>query len=78
VKIFFYLQKFSQNWGFLIILGFEVSSLFLFLFFIHLFICAYIVWAISPPLPPTLSHFPTSSLPGRTRSAFSNFVEEKA
>jgi hypothetical protein len=42
-------------------------------FFTHLFICAYIVWAISPPCP-----IPPPSLPGRTCSAlFSNFVEEK-
>jgi hypothetical protein len=28
---------------------------FFFLIFVHLFTCAYIVWAISPPCPP---HFP--------------------
>jgi hypothetical protein len=48
-----------------------------YLFFIHLFICAYIVWAISSPCPLPLPPY-TPSLPGRTCSAlFSNFVEEK-
>jgi hypothetical protein len=53
----------------------EFSNL---LLFIYSFICASIVWAISPlcPLPPPFS--PILSLPGRTFSAlFSNFVEEK-
>jgi hypothetical protein len=47
-----------------------------FFFFNCLFICVYIVWAISLPCPPFP---PTPSLPGRSRSAllFSNFVEEK-
>jgi hypothetical protein len=46
-------------------------------FFIHLFICAYIVWAISPPIPCPLHLAPTLSLPGRICSdLFSNFVEE--
>jgi hypothetical protein len=45
-------------------------------FFIHLFPCAYIVWAISPLYPPSIPQSP--SLPGRTCSALiSNFVEEK-
>jgi hypothetical protein len=45
------------------------------LFFIHLFICAYIVWGISPPSPLLP---PPPLLPGRTSSAlFSNSVEEK-
>jgi hypothetical protein len=50
-----------------------------FLFLIHFFICAYIVWAISPPIPSTPISTPhPSSLPGRTCSAiFSSFVEEK-
>jgi hypothetical protein len=52
-----------------------------FFLIIHLFIRAYIVWAISAPLPPapvpSLSSAP-SSLPSRTCSVlFSNFVEEK-
>jgi hypothetical protein len=44
--------------------------------FIHLFIYAYIVWAISPPCPPlSPSLSPPPLLPGRTCSAhFSNFV----
>jgi hypothetical protein len=47
--------------------------------FIHLFICAYIVWATSLPCaPPLPSSLPLPSLPGRTCSTlFSNFVEEK-
>jgi hypothetical protein len=48
-------------------------------FFIHLFTCAYIVWAISSPcsLPPP-SPSPPPSRPDRTCSAlFSNFVDEK-
>jgi hypothetical protein len=52
----------------------KVYSPCLIFLFIHLFICAYIAWAISPPcslLPPFLH--PTPVLPGRT---FSNFVEE--
>jgi hypothetical protein len=49
------------------------------LFFIHLFTCAHIVWAISPPYHPLPPYPPpTPSLPGRTCSALiSNFVEEK-
>jgi hypothetical protein len=44
--------------------------------FIHLFTCAYIVWAI-PPLPPPSPLHP-SLLPGRACSALiSNFFEEK-
>jgi hypothetical protein len=56
--------------------------LFIYLFFIffiiHLFTCAYIVWVISPPCPPsTLSYFPPS-VPGSSCSAFiTSFVEEK-
>jgi hypothetical protein len=47
--------------------------------FIHLFMCAYIVWAISTLLPPAPSLcLPPPSLPGRNYSAlFFNFVEEK-
>jgi hypothetical protein len=46
-------------------------------FFIHLFICAYIVWAISPPCPCPLLLPPTTLLPGRTCSdLFYNFVKE--
>jgi hypothetical protein len=46
------------------------------LFFIHLFICAYIVWAISPPYL-SLS-LPPASLPGRICSVLiSNFIEER-
>jgi hypothetical protein len=49
-----------------------------FIFFIHLFTCAYIVWVISPPILCPLPLPPHSSLPGRTCSALiSNFVEEK-
>jgi hypothetical protein len=52
----------------------EVSYFFI---IIHLFICTYIVWAISPLCPPALPSLPTPLLPGRTCSAlFSNFVEE--
>jgi hypothetical protein len=50
-----------------------------FLFFIHLFTCAYTVWVIfpsCPPLPPFLCLPP--SVPGRSCSALiTNFVEEK-
>jgi hypothetical protein len=52
-------------------------NFFVFLF-IHIFICTYIVWVISPPCPPPPSPLSLPSLPGRTYSAlFSNFVEEK-
>jgi hypothetical protein len=45
---------------------------------IHLFTCAYTVWAIPPPAPPSFSPPSPPSLPSRTCSAlFSNFVEEK-
>jgi hypothetical protein len=45
-----------------------------FFFFIHLFICAYIVWAISPLCPPPhLSCFQAETV----LPLFSNFVEEK-
>jgi hypothetical protein len=39
------------------------NFLYLFLFFIHLFTCAHIVWVISPPCPspPTSPPLPTSS-----------------
>jgi hypothetical protein len=48
-----------------------------FFFYIHLFICAYIVWVIYPPCPCLLFLLPLTLLPGRTCSAlFSNFVEE--
>jgi hypothetical protein len=49
------------------------------IFLIHLFTCAYIVWAISPPYILTSPSLPPPpSLPGRTCSALlSNFVEEK-
>jgi hypothetical protein len=36
-----------------------LGPLFCFVFFIHLFICAYIVWAISLPSPPPLLSPPT-------------------
>jgi hypothetical protein len=53
----------------------------LFFLVIHLFTCAYIVWAISPPfpLPPSPTFFPLPPLvSGRSCSAFTtNFVEEK-
>jgi hypothetical protein len=56
----------------------KIMLSFLFLFFC-LFICAYIVWAISPPyskFPPSPPNHP--SLPGRICSApISNFVEER-
>jgi hypothetical protein len=52
--------------------------------FIYLFICLYIVWAISPCYPSPLSLLaislllPPPSFPGRTCfSLFPNFVEEK-
>jgi hypothetical protein len=47
-------------------------------FFIHIFICAYIVGPFLPPaLVPSLS-CPYPLLPGRTCAAlFSNFVQEK-
>jgi hypothetical protein len=50
-----------------------------FFVFIQIFICAYIVWAISPSCTPTPSlSSPLPSLLGQTCSAlFSNFVEEK-
>jgi hypothetical protein len=57
---------------------FNIHVLSYFIFFIHLFTCAYIVWAISPhyPTPPPSPHHP-SLLPDRNCSAFiSNFVEE--
>jgi hypothetical protein len=56
-----------------------ISDHFLFYFFIHLFICAYIFLSHLSPVPSTPSLSPrTPSLPGRTCSAFiSNFVEEK-
>jgi hypothetical protein len=48
----------------------------LFLLFIHLLICAYIVWAISSPC--TLPLLPTPLASRQNLSAlFSNFVEEK-
>jgi hypothetical protein len=49
----------------------ENEDLDLFLFFVHLFTCAYIVWVISPRcLPPSVS--------GRSCSALiTDFVEEK-
>jgi hypothetical protein len=57
----------------------KVTQIFFVVIFIHLFICVYIVWAISPLLlPASLLFLPTPSLPGRTCSAlFSNFVGEK-
>jgi hypothetical protein len=56
------------------ILGSNVDNFFG--IFIHLFIYAYIVWAISPPWPLPSPQPPL--LPGRTCSAlFSDFVEEK-
>jgi hypothetical protein len=48
----------------------DIFYVFIFLLYIHLFTCPYIVWVISPPHP--------SSLPGITCSfLISNFVEEK-
>jgi hypothetical protein len=51
---------------------------------VHLFICAYIVWVISPPAPsPNFPLFPqpfslSPSVPGRSHSALiTDFVEEK-
>jgi hypothetical protein len=45
---------------------FSFSTLYSFFFFIHLFICAYIVLAISPPCPPIFSLSPTPPLlPGK-------------
>uniref|UniRef100_A0A8C0W563 Acyl-CoA oxidase C-alpha1 domain-containing protein n=1 Tax=Castor canadensis TaxID=51338 RepID=A0A8C0W563_CASCN len=57
---------------------FEATIITSFSLFIHLFIWAYIVWAISPPcLHPSPSPTPTLLL-GRSCSAlFSNFVEDK-
>jgi hypothetical protein len=61
----------------LILLGISIFLSF-FLFLIHLFTCAFIVWAISPPYPLPHPLPPPPSLPGRTCSALiSNFVEEK-
>jgi hypothetical protein len=42
-----------------------MNTIYIFIhFFIHLFLCAYIVWVISPPCPlPTLSTLPPS-VPG--------------
>jgi hypothetical protein len=55
-----------------------VIELYIILLFIHLFICAYIVWAISLPAFWPLPLPPTPSLPGRTYSAlFSNFLKRK-
>jgi hypothetical protein len=48
------------------------------IFFIHLFTCAYIVWAISPPSSTPPPSPPTPWLPSRICSALiSNFVEER-
>jgi hypothetical protein len=47
-------------------------------FLIHLFTCAYIVWAISPRYSSPSPNPPQPSLPGRNCSALiSDFVEEK-
>jgi hypothetical protein len=54
-----------------------LSQLLSLFFFIHLFICAKIICAISPPDPNTLPLPSIPFIPGRTCSAlFSNFVEE--
>jgi hypothetical protein len=57
----------------------EYSKARFFFLIIHLFTCAYIVWVISPPCPPSLpSPLLPHSVPGRSCSAFmTNFVEEK-
>jgi hypothetical protein len=69
----------TNDYDFLELDHFSGNIFFLSFFLIHLFICAYIVWAISPPYPlPTPSPHCPASLPGRTCFALiSNFVEER-